>query len=166
MRHSIMTVMREERLRHFLATDYHRVVGVVSLVCDPASAEDAVQDAVLATWTRTDDPISYTAWVTTVALNKARSATRRRCAEARALQRLPHVETAERTADLLDVRSALGSLSPRQRQVTVLRYWLDLDVRAIATVLGVTDGTVKTQLARARAALAPLLREEETDHAQ
>lgn len=161
-----MTVMRDERLRHFLATDYHRVVGVVSLVCDPTNAEDAVQDAVLATWTRADDPISYTAWVTTVALNKARTATRRQRAEARAIARLPLSEAVERAVDLLDVRSALGRLSLRQRQVTVLRYWLDLDVRTIATVLGVTDGTVKTQLARARTALAPLLREEETDHAR
>lgn len=53
----------------------------------------------------------------------------------------------------------------------MLRYWLDLDVAAIARVLGISDGTVKTQLSRARAALAPLLAdgsltEQEPDRAQ
>jgi DNA-directed RNA polymerase specialized sigma24 family protein len=37
-------------------------------------------------------------------------------------------------------------------------------VATIARVLGVADGTVKTQLSRARAALQPLLALEETDH--
>lgn len=158
-----MRPVRDDRLRAFLATDYARVVGVVALVCPSrALAEDAVQDALLATWTRGDDPDSYTAWVTTVALNRARSATRRLRAEQRAVDRLPAAPAPE-DAVVADVARALTRLSLRQRQVTVLRYWLDLDVAAIARVLGVSDGTVKTQLSRARAALAPLLACEETD---
>lgn len=154
-------MQRDDRVRTFLAADYSRVVGVVALVCPTrADAEDAVQDALLAAWNRDDDPDSYRAWVTTAALNRARSATRRLRAEQRALDRLPAVATAgERAdeADRTDVARALARLSLRQRQVTVLRYWLDMDVAAIACVLGVSDGTVKTQLSRARRALAPLL---------
>lgn len=158
-----MGAVGDERLQAFLASDYARVVGVVSLVCQSrAQAEDAVQDALLATWSRGDDPDSYPAWVTTVALNRARSATRRLRAEQRAVDRLP-ARTPSEDVLTADVARALTRLSLRQRQVTVLRYWLDLDVAAIARVLGVSDGTVKTQLSRARAALAPLLAAEEAD---
>jgi RNA polymerase sigma-70 factor (ECF subfamily) len=160
-----MGQMRDERVRQFLATDYARVVGVVALVCrDRAAAEDAVQEAVLTTWRRDDDPASYTAWVTTVALNKARSTGRRRSAEERAVSRLPTDVAAHDAHARADVARALAALSLRQRQVTVLRYWLDLDVLGIARVLGISEGTVKTQLSRARAALAPLLSLEEADH--
>lgn len=157
--------MRDEQLRRFLATDYARVVGIVALVCpDRATAEDAVQDALLVTWSRADDPDSYTAWVTTVALNRARSASRRLRAEARAVDRLDAWTPSSEETLRADVALALARLSLRQRQVTVLRYWLDLDVAAIARVLGISDGTVKTQLSRARAALAPLLDPEEAQH--
>lgn len=156
--------MRDERLRGFLTGDYSRVVGVVALVCpDRAVAEDAVQDALLATWSRDDDPDSYTAWVTTVALNKARSATRRLRAEQRAVDRLPEQRVREGDPVVHDVGRALTRLSLRQRQVVVLHYWLDLDVATTARVLGVSAGTVKTQLSRARTALAPLLSAEEAD---
>jgi RNA polymerase sigma-70 factor (ECF subfamily) len=55
------------------------------------------------------------------------------------------------------VEQALARLSQRQREVTVLRYYLVMDVNEIAGVLGITEGTVKTQLFRARRALAELL---------
>lgn len=41
------------------------------------------------------------------------------------------------------LRSALAKLSGRQRQVLVLRYWLDLDQAEIAETLGIAIGTVK-----------------------
>jgi RNA polymerase sigma-70 factor (ECF subfamily) len=56
---------------------------------------------------------------------------------------------------------ALASLSRRQREVTVLRYYLAMNVNEIAGVLRVSDGTVKTQLFRARRALAELLGNDE-----
>jgi RNA polymerase sigma-70 factor (ECF subfamily) len=55
------------------------------------------------------------------------------------------------------VERALTQLSRRQREVTVLRYYLGMDVGEIAGVLGIGEGTVKTQLFRARRALAELL---------
>jgi DNA-directed RNA polymerase specialized sigma24 family protein len=36
----------------------------------------------------------------------------------------------------------------------VLRYFLDLDVREVAAAMGVGEGTAKSTLSRARAALA------------
>ncbi len=55
------------------------------------------------------------------------------------------------------VRDALGRLSRRQRQVVVLRYWLDLDQRAIADTLGMAVGTVKATTSQAMAVLRAAL---------
>ena len=70
------------------------------------------------------------------------------------------------TGDRVDVERALGTLPRREREVTVLRYYLDLDVAAIATTLRVSDGTVKTLLHRARRHLAAALGEDPTDEEQ
>jgi DNA-directed RNA polymerase specialized sigma24 family protein len=43
----------------------------------------------------------------------------------------------------------------------VLRYYLGMDLGEIAGTLGVAEGTVKTQLSRARRALAKLLGEDD-----
>jgi RNA polymerase sigma-70 factor (sigma-E family) len=47
------------------------------------------------------------------------------------------------------IREALGKLSRRQREVLVLRYWMDLDQAAIADALGVAVGTVKATTSHA-----------------
>jgi RNA polymerase sigma-70 factor (ECF subfamily) len=45
---------------------------------------------------------------------------------------------------------AFEQLSVQQRAVTYLTYWHDLSVSQVAETLGVADGTVRRQLARAR----------------
>ncbi|SDS86485.1 SigE family RNA polymerase sigma factor [Jiangella sp. DSM 45060] len=56
-----------------------------------------------------------------------------------------------------DLRSALASLSPRQRACVVLHYYEDLSVAQVSDVLGCTPGAVKRHLSDARARLEPLL---------
>lgn len=56
---------------------------------------------------------------------------------------------------------ALSALTRRQRQVLVLRYWLDLDQQAIADTLGVAVGTVKATTHHAMAALREALAKED-----
>jgi RNA polymerase sigma-70 factor (sigma-E family) len=55
------------------------------------------------------------------------------------------------------VQDALAALPRRQRQVVVLRYWLDLDQQAIADTLGIAVGTVKATTNHAMAALRDTL---------
>lgn len=57
------------------------------------------------------------------------------------------------------VWDALATLPRRQRQVLVLRYWLDLDQQAIAETLGIAVGTVKATTNHAIAALRKALEE-------
>lgn len=93
----------------------------------------------------------------TVAMNLVRSGFRRILAERRARTRtfttstLPSATTVEAS---VDIGRALLGLPRRQREATVLRYYLDLDLAEIARVLSVSEGTVKTTLYRARQALA------------
>jgi RNA polymerase sigma-70 factor (sigma-E family) len=47
------------------------------------------------------------------------------------------------------IRAALASLPPRMRAVIVLRYWLEFSVEESADLLGCSQGTVKSQTARA-----------------
>jgi RNA polymerase sigma factor (sigma-70 family) len=149
-------------LREFVFGAYPRLVGGLALVTGSrALAEDSVQEALARAWERTErgERIdSLPAWVTRVALNLARNRLRSLRAEGRAKERLASDQRpsghAERTEDRVDVRAALATLPRRQREVVVLRYYLDLDLAAIAAVLDVPEGTLKSLLSRARGRLA------------
>ena len=59
--------------------------------------------------------------------------------------------------DHQEVIAAMAALPSRRREAIVLRFWLDLPEREIAAAMGVSLGTVKSQLSRGLAALARVL---------
>lgn len=109
---------------------------------------------------RYDDP---EAWVRKVALRQVSNRRRKALNGLRAaLKHGPQPDVPEPTPATVDAERALAGLPEQQRAVIVL-HRLGLNPEAIADALGVPVGTVKSRLARARAALAPLLREDPRD---
>jgi RNA polymerase sigma factor (sigma-70 family) len=155
----------DREIQEFVDHEYGQVVATVQLVCaSAAAAEDAVQEALARAWEqylRGNEIDRLGAWVTTVSLNLVRSQLRRRRVERSARARLVGArQTTDEpgmSAVAHAVREALADLPRRQREVTVLRYYAGLDVAEIADVLGISDGTVKAMLFRARRSLAVVL---------
>lgn len=99
---------------------------------------------------------SLPSWVVTVALNLARKGHRRLLVE----RRMRHLARGSGSSAVpgptgagIDVQRALARLPRRQRETAVLRFVLEMDTREVAEVLGIGEGTVKSQLARARSTL-------------
>ncbi len=150
------------------AASYTRLVGVLTLAAaSRTEAEDVVQEAfvrLLPRWPevgRYEDP---EAWVRKVAFrllsNRFRQLRRRMLSGPRGGEQALSPPDSAR----VDIARALAGLPLAQRQVIVLHYLLDLPVDAVADVQRVPVGTVKSRLARARLALAPLLEDKEIDH--
>ncbi|GAA1396767.1 hypothetical protein GCM10009639_33260 [Kitasatospora putterlickiae] len=134
----------------------------VLLVDHQEQAEDVVQEAFARLYQRhgeqLDDLDNALAYLRTAVVNGARSVLRRRRTAREYVP--PHVAdapSAEDHAVLHDehrrVLVALQELTPRQREVLVLRYWSDLSESEIAEILAVSRGTVKSTASRALDAL-------------
>jgi RNA polymerase sigma-70 factor (sigma-E family) len=147
------------------AEHHRRLVRLAWLLTGDADrAEDVVADAfvrVYRRWRRggIDDVGAY---LRTAVVNTARSGFRRQYLERAAAARRDGDDRGvllhdERAAQHDEVWQAVQRLPRRQREVVVLRFWEDLDVAATAAVLGVSQGTVKSQTARATTRLTELL---------
>lgn len=60
----------------------------------------------------------------------------------------------ERSQTIRLLEQAIEKLPTRQREAFVLRYWEEMDVAETATIMGCSDGSVKTHCSRAVHALA------------
>lgn len=129
----------------------------------PADAEELLQDTlerVYLSWGRvvlTGMPVAYTRRaLARNQISRWRRLTRRRATEERTV-----FDRSVRSGDGFttgpEERDAmwrlLATLPPRQRVVLVLRFYEDLPEKDIAEALGVSVGTVKSQLSRGLAAL-------------
>jgi RNA polymerase sigma-70 factor (ECF subfamily) len=137
--------------------------AVVLLVPTVEDAHDLTQEAyarALARWDVVGELDSPEAWVRKVAMNAAIDLTRRNRSRWNAYRKLSARVEAVAPSDgtSVDVERAIAALKPAQRQAIVLHYLLDMSVEDIARETGRPTGSVKTNLARGRAALADLLR--------
>ncbi|MFD9407521.1 RNA polymerase sigma factor [Streptomyces sp. NPDC059989] len=138
----------------------------VLLVDDLATAEDVVQDAFTALYRRHGEHITEVdnalGYLRTAVVNTARSVLRRR-RTVRAWTPPPAVDVPSAESSVVldeahrEVLAALGRLTPRRRQVLVLRYWADLSEAEIATTLGISRGAVKSNASRGLDALERIL---------
>lgn len=151
------------------AAHWNHLVRLATLLTRDASvAEEIVQDAFVALhrrWSSLSDPDAAPGYLRTSVVNGARSALRHRVVEERYRQPAPPApagpeEQAVRSTEDAAVMAALRTLSRRQQEVLVLRYYGDLSEQDIAHTLGMTKGAVKSHahrgIAALRAALATL----------
>jgi RNA polymerase sigma-70 factor (ECF subfamily) len=155
--------------------EYGRLVGMLTLyTSDRDLAAELAQEALARAcrhWRRVQHMDAPGAWLYRVALNLANSAFTRQRAERRA-----HAEAVALNApvaegpgwdEVIALRQALGVLAPRQRAALVLRYYADLPVAEVASLMRCRPGTVRAlthqALERLRVELAPLDLEEARD---
>ena len=134
------------------------------LTSDADQAEDIVSEAfakVYRQWQagRVDDVGAY---LRRAVANTANSKLRRRYLERREASRRTGDERGVRridddAADRDAVWQAVSRLPDKQRAAVVLRYYEDLSVEETAEVLGVSTGTVKSQVSRGLDRLQQLL---------
>ncbi len=141
------------------------------MVGDLETAEDVVQDAferLYHGWNGLREPSSALAYARSSVINGCRSVMRR---SAVARKHAPELAGTLGTAtagtggsagdDHADLAVALRLLPRRQREVLVLRYYLDLDVAEIAGILRIAPSAVRSTCTRGLATLARALGEDQ-----
>ena len=130
---------------------WSRAYGVAYVVLgDRGESEDIAQETLARALVRWKKVSAYAEpWVVRVAGNLAidRVRKRRRTDAFRAAD-VPGVD-----AQRVELQRALVALSPKQREVVILRYLVDLPEAEVAETLGCSVGTVKTHASRGLAAL-------------
>lgn len=131
------------------------------LGCSPHDAEDAVQGTLLKAylhWTRVARARNRDAYVARILLNTVRAEARKPWRRVQFLSdggaRQDSAAEGSRLSDADLMRRALLRLSSEQREVVILRYYLDLGVEQTAETLQIPTGTVKSRGARALEALS------------
>lgn len=155
------------------------------MTCNDADAQDATQEALMALVRglhRFDGRAAFTTWMYRVATNACLDELRRRRRRpepvdpqstpgddgqatpgARALSSGPSggrdvgPSIDETVSDRLDIDDALRQLKPEYRAAVVLRDQIGLEYSEIAETLDIPVGTVRSRIARGRAALADTL---------
>ena len=158
--------------RDALETLLRRHAGLVNAVCrrvlaNPEDALDAAQEALLSISRKIhtfDGRSRFTTWCYRVATNAALDEARRRARRPSPVDIVPEprgsgMSIDDLVADQLDVDAALSRLSPDHRAAVALRDLVGLDYAEIGEVLGIPPGTVRSRIARGRAALADQLTE-------
>jgi len=146
-----------------------------TLLRDPTAAEDAAQESLVRIWKAIgsfDGRASLSTWIYAITRNRCLTAIARRRELASmsdaVIEAEAEISAASHRADSADsgtdddasdtLRELIGLLPERYRRTLMLFYYEDRSVSEVAGMLGMPEGTVKTNLYRARAALTEQLR--------
>lgn len=144
------------------AEQYTRMLRLAAvLLAEPWAAEDVVQDAFVGlygAWERLRDKEAAVGYLQRSVVNGVRSRGRRRVTALRYRPTPPPDVASAEEAVLArwqggGVTAALRALPRREREVVLLRYYLDLSERQAADALGLSVGSVKAYASRGIAAL-------------
>ncbi len=155
----------------FLASRPRFVALAYSILRNKEDAEDAVQDAFLSAYLHLrafEGRSAFTTWFTRIVLNAALMVRRKRKSlwtdsqqessttdDTPWTERIPAAQpdpemmyAEEETLQLIDV--LLGRMSPALRQAFTMTYYKEMSNQEAGALLGVTTGTFKSRLFRAR----------------
>jgi RNA polymerase sigma-70 factor (ECF subfamily) len=147
----------------------------LSVLDDPAEAEEATQDALVSAINALNTyrgDSAFTTWLYAITLNTCRSRLRKHKSRDRLMETLrslfrvrgelaPHPEEAAiRSEADAAVARAVGSLDEKHRLTVVLRYYNEFSIAEIAQLLDISEGTVHSRLFTARERLRVMLKPE------
>jgi len=146
----------------------HRYRGAVygislGIVGNKDDAEDAAQDAFIRAYEnleKYDLNRKFSTWIFTIAANLCKNKLRRDKHTTPLDDSVPMDGTAEDPARTMEreaqaslVQQAMAELDEKYRSPMMLRFYAELDYKEIAEILELPEGTVKTRIHRAKAAL-------------
>ncbi len=150
-----MDARREAEFTAFVRDRWRDLVRVaVFLGADHAEAEELAQATLVRCyrkWHHVENAANTEAYVYRMLLNQLRDSRRTRWWRLRAdvVADTPVADASEQVETSDAVHRALGELTPGQRDVVVLRYFVQLTETQTAAALSIAPGTVKSRLSRA-----------------
>ncbi|WP_285788542.1 SigE family RNA polymerase sigma factor [Micromonospora sp. NBRC 101691] len=154
----------EEEYRQFVAARLEPLRRTAYLLCrDWHTADDLVSITIgklYRHWRRVREAENLDAYVRGMLTNAWLDERRRPWRRERSVDELPEEVDLHRVEPVLADREMLldllGQLPARRRAVVVLRFYCDMSVEETAGILGISNGTVKSQAARGLDALRAL----------
>lgn len=168
-----MTVSRDDLIKRAKAGDRSAFDDLVSplmsqafrlaygMLFDREAAQDAVQEAAFRSWRKLANLRPGTEmrpWFLAIVANQCREVTRGNWWSVLRFATSPEKDAGSFEESIVigaDLRAALRRLSFEHREVLVLRYYGDLSVEEIASIVRIPRGTVKSRINRGLAAMRP-----------
>ena len=157
-----------EEFIEFATVTSPRLRRTAFLLCgDWHTAEDLAQSTLVkmfSSWRRISRKDAADSYATRTLVNTYLADKRRKRVGEILTDTMPERPVSSQTPEVrLLVLNALATLPPKARAVVVLRYWSDLSVEQVATMLDCSTGNVKSQSARALDKLRILLADAPVD---
>ena len=121
-----------------------------SLLRDKEACADAAQNAILHAWQKRGslrDPKKFKSWIVRITINECKTLLRGRSAVS-LTEDIPYESKSDDVK--IDVNNAVHALPVKYRLPIVLFYYEDMTISEIADALKLPEGTVMSQLKRAR----------------
>lgn len=144
---SLNNLFAEETIRQ--QENYYRLA--YSYAKNPEDALDIVQESIykaLSSLDSLEDPRVMKTWFYRILVNTSLDFLRKQknvCVMDEELLE-SHIPDEEYPYPDIDLRNALAELPPMYRSIIILRYFEDLKIEEVATILNVNTNTVKTRL--------------------
>ena len=152
-----MKAAEEAAFRDYVSARIDRLRRSAFLYCrDWHLADDLVSTTLVKLyqhWQRAQNANSLDAYVYGILAHVWLDEQRRPGRREHPVRELPDHAVAGPTEGDADVLALVASLPPRQRACVILRFYCDLSIEQTAEILGISEGTVKSQTSRGLDAL-------------